>query len=392
MDDGNNMIIYVLILFSFIYLAYKYDYLHQTRNKILWYKLSCLILILLAGLRNHVGGDTFNYISKFEEWPNLKELFYYKYSLSELTQPLWFLINSTLKTIIPDFTIVQIFHAVVSNILLFRFFKYTTPCLFSAILCSYCIYWWNFNFEILRESLCVALYLNALLELNKGKIWKYIIICLPALFIHYFSFIIIAITLIIHYIPKKHVILLSILCSSIFLFLNPGMISSIIGGFLTITNPELLPTVENYLINDSYGFHQLNIFGIILQFIILLPTILLIKAYYKDSNKQFLVKLLCLYGVIIIFIAKILILARLQNYLLPVFVITVLNYLNENIHKKRYAYYIVFLVFTYYTISYINDFYQPPANSNLKYDCRYIPYKSIFQEEDKLRTFYYSVD
>lgn len=386
--------IYLVLLIFFLILAYKYDYLNHTANKTKWYNFSCLVLILFSGLRNHVGGDTFNYIYNFDHCPNLIEVISNgRLIISELTQPLWFLINSSLKTVVDDFTIVQVFHAILCNVLLFRFIKHTTTKIFTAVAFSYCIFWWNFNFEIMRESLCVVLFLNATLELSKGNVKKYIIICLPALFVHYFSFVIACLGLLMHYLPKK-IYLLAIGCVCIaFLLADTSFLIENILAFLAFTGEDLVTIAGEYLYSDDYGFNSLNIFGIIQQCITLLPAIIVLFYFNKQKDKQTETNLMILYILFAIATSKLSICSRFLNYFLPVYVVSVLNFLSDKSHRKGLNYYIILFIFLFQTYTYIDSFYKPAFNdtSTQTYDIRYIPYKSIFQNPDPLRESKYSI-
>ncbi len=380
--------IYLVLLIFFLVLAYKYDYRNRTHNKMWWYKFSCLVLILFSGLRNHVGGDTFNYIYKFENYPNLIELTSRGgVIISELSQPLWFLINSTLKTIINDFTLVQVFHAIVCNVLLFRFINHTTTKIFTAVAVSYCIFWWNFNFEIMRESLCVVLFLNAVLELSKGNVKKYIIICLPALFIHYFSFVIICLGLLMYYQPKKLFMIAMGIVTITLLALNTTRIVDYILSFLVVSGEDLETIAERYLSSDDYGFNLLNIFGIIQQCLTLLPAVIILLYLNRQKDKKIETKLIVLYIFFAVATSKLSICSRFLNYFLPVYVVFIINYLSDKSRRKGINRYIVLFIFLFQTYSYINAFYRPSFNdtSNLSYDCRYFPYKSIFQDPDPPR-------
>ena len=378
---------YISIFLLFLFLSYYYDIKGNKAGYNTWVKFCCVILILLAGLRNHVGGDTFNYIYHFDQWPNLQELFSTKLSLSEVSQPLWFLINCILKTIYPDFVVVQIFHAIVVNFLIFRFIKKTTDKVFIATLFVYCIVWWNFNFEIMRESLCVVIYLNSLLELKRKKVSRFILFSIPCLLIHYFSFVIIVFTLLVYYLNNRTTILLIGVIILVLLVFR-DIFSNIALEIAFMTAEDLSERLEDYIYGDVYGTTSLNLFGVFLKLLLLLQPILVIYSYYTDKKTNSLdSKLLMLYILFFIITAVFPIFSRFLNYLMVLLIIASINYLIQNKRKRTLPYYVVYLLFIYNMMAGINEFYTPsPSYSgNNKYDCRYIPYKNVFEMPDATR-------
>lgn len=377
---------YIFLLLLFLGLAYFYDIKRNTRGYNTWVNICCFLLILLAGLRNHVGGDTFNYIYNFEQCPKLQELSIKQLSMSEISQPLWFLINSVLKTCCDDFIIVQLFHATIVNVLIFRFLKLTTNKVFVALLFVYCIAWWNFNFEIMRESLCVAIYLNSLFELKNKSVLRYILINIPSFLIHYFSFVIIILTLLIYFLDnKKTMIVLG--CVAFIALLYEDTFSNLAMKMAIITSGDLSERWESYLYGDIYGVTSLNFFGIAIKIILLLQPVIMLLFYAKRTSRNSLeLKLLMMYLLFFVTTAIFPIFSRFSNYLLVVFIVGSVNFLFCSKRVKSLSYFIVLALFVYNLVNGIREFYSPqPWEMNRTYDCRYIPYTSVFESPDLVR-------
>lgn len=394
------MIIYVVILILFIVLSYKYDYKNKVIGYNKWINICLVILILLAALRNRVGGDTINYQLRFDEWPNLFELINSKIDLSEQSQSLWFLLNCMLKTIVDDFVVVQFFHAIVFNVLLFRFITKTTEKRFTAIMFTYCIVWWNFNFEVLRESLCIAIYLNSLLYLKENKIKQYFLINIPCFFIHYYSFVMIGITFVIYFMNKRTLSTAIFILTCLFIFSNnETLINSLMNLSLTISDEtteflvseDMIEKAEEYLEGDVYGATSLNLFGILVQMVgVTFPFIVAYNLRFSEE-KQLFEKLLWLYILLFIIKSKFPIFSRFENYLLIPLIIETVNYINSKRLSHRIPKNVVIVLFVYLSIRTVIEFYLPPQSliNNHSYDCRYFPYTTIFEEPDKLRELYY---
>lgn len=373
------------------FLMVKFDFNKKavnvtSRKEEKWQYVVVVVLILLAGLRNRVGGDTINYESHFVDYPNLWELFRSKSWWEELSQPIWFLINVALKTIWDDFLIVQFFHAVIVNCLLYRFIRRSTTKEFTVYAVMFCILWWNFNFEILRESLCVALFLNGLLCLKQGKVGKYLLWCLPALGIHYFSFVIVGIVLVFYYINNTVSYFVVILSVLFLLFINTGNLSDWMVMMSLLSGDASEETMEKYIYGDKFGTTSLNFFGIVLFLITLvLPVIVAIK----HNNGAFMKRMILLFIIIAIFQAKFPIISRFANYLWPVLIVEAINYLYAVRIKSIYS--LAVLCLLLYNVGHFTiSFYRPfDSQTGLSYDCRYIPYTSVFQDPNPVRERYY---
>ena len=203
------MIPYILVFILLLFFSFRYDLSEKkTEGKRSSEIIMLIVLIFFAGLRNRVGSDTIDYMDDYEMAPSLTELLNNKYLLEEIIQPLWAIFMSFCKTISGSFVLFQFAHAILFNLLLFNFIKHTTNKVFLFFLFFYCIDWWNYSFEILRESLCVVIFLNALLYyFRTKKILVYIGICIPALLIHWMAFVPILITPLCFYIKDKKLIL-----------------------------------------------------------------------------------------------------------------------------------------------------------------------------------------
>ena len=127
------MLIYIVILLILIYLSYWNDYKGHTAKFDSQYRWTMIMLILLAGLRNHVGSDSIGYEHNFEDihllFRNVKSV----KDIFTISQPFWNLSLYLVKITTDSFVVFQFFHAIVLNVLVFRFVKKVTPYCFTAI-------------------------------------------------------------------------------------------------------------------------------------------------------------------------------------------------------------------------------------------------------------------
>lgn len=155
--------IFVIILVFLSFLAYQYDIKGKgaKRNRDIWYKIILWVLILVAGLRYRLGGDSIPYLYCFYNripylWEfQLEDIFKHQY------EPLFLLFNIIIKSLVGKFFIVQIIHASIVNILIFKYFKKHSRFPFLCVLIYFIWMYILFNFEVMRASLSVVICLFA---------------------------------------------------------------------------------------------------------------------------------------------------------------------------------------------------------------------------------------
>lgn len=382
------MSIYIIILVFLIIASYIYDIKRYLKLKAIVYKFSLLILILLSGLRYRIGIDTLRYESYFENYPTISDFITNNTIHYDIfNQPLWFIINVLCKSIYNDFLIVQVVHAIIVNVLIFKFIEKTCSKQFMAVILYYCICYWDFNFEILRESLCVAIYLNALLVyIDTKSVNKFIIYVLPIIFIHWFSFIILIFTLIYIHFDYKKLAIFSALAICFIYFLSPSFIlNSFILKF--VINADWHERINYYTMNDIYDSSRMSFLGEIFVFLtqILFPFWL---SKFRNDRLNILYKLLLLMAVIMVFRTKFVMFYRFSNYIMIVLIILSLNTI-FTVKNKPLIKPIIVIYLIYLQIHYVVMFYKPSSletRQHVKYDCRYIPYSSyLTKEKDPIR-------
>lgn len=186
--------IYIILFFISFIGMYAYEIWHSNitsitvgkafqRKKILFYHFECLALILVAGLRYEVGGDTLIYMEYFKEDPSLTELAHFDF-LTARFNPLWYVFQAICKSIINKFWFFQLVHATVFNMILFRFFRRHCNRFMTAAFLYTVYFFITFNTETLRASLAICVWLFAFDFLLEKKWLKYYILCIIAMGFH----------------------------------------------------------------------------------------------------------------------------------------------------------------------------------------------------------------
>lgn len=384
------MIPYILVVLLLLFLIIQYDVEKRKIGKELWQWVVVVVLVLMAGLRYHVGTDTPSYeYDYYHTIPYLNNCFHDSDSFS---QPLWVLLMSLCKTISGSFVFFQFAHAIIINLLIFRFIKRTTKYVFSSFLLTFCLTWWNLSFEVLRESICVAVYLNAVLLLREHKYVKYIILGLIIIGFHWFGFVIVLITPIVTHVNEKIMISLSVLLAVfLFFFVDTSffdLLEMLASDHMSGGAQERL---DSYLGKEGgQGRASYNLMGMLSVFIlsVLFPllTIFFIK---KDERYKYFINIIILFVVVGVLQTKMVIFGRFFNYLYIILIVCCLHVVYE--HKIRVPlirlfYNILVLIFVVYNG--IMPFYMPDPSeprTNIHYNCYHIPYKTIFEEPDPIR-------
>lgn len=373
------MFIYLFLFILIIIFCFKYDYQsHNNTNKHNSFYLLCIILSLVAGLRYHIGSDTANYMEDFEEIPTIND-FLNAIELEDLSQSLWYLFNSICKSIIDDFILIQLIHSFIVNILIGRFIYKTCKKPFIALLAYLCCCWWNFNFEIMRESLCISIYLNLIYEyIQKNNIYKFLLYSSPLFLIHHFAFIPIILTFLLHFVKYKHILYFGLPVTIIVYFLSS---EASLTGYLalfsgTLGEGDVMIRAMNYIQSSQYGFITSNIIGI--AFILLTKVLYSFVVSLDKGINPMIAKLLLLCGLVYILQLKIMIFVRFVNYWQIILFVYAINYFLSN--KKNIIYSYMIVVFVYNVYLGINSFLTPLDIDKSKYDSRYIPYSSYFDK------------
>jgi hypothetical protein len=349
-----------------------------------------IILILIAGFRWKVGGDSLGYQERFDS------LVYPIYQLDKINfikvgwEPGYLLINSLCKTIIPEFWFFQLVHASFVNIVLFQFFKRYTPYYFTAILFYSVLYYFYFNMEILREIIPICIFVRFMYPaLEEENYKKYYILNVIMIFFH-----------------NSAVILLLIPFLSKFKLNKKGFIILGFAIVMIITVFSLFPNIVNvFAITDSlsskfikYSKYSLSLNGMVYNFIIFafLPYCLikLNERYYK---KLYFEKLIFPYFFIIAIYISYSGFGRFINYfglfMLVFFVNTLYMIMHVKVFRKVRLIFIILFSFgpLYYKYQYYSISYDHIVKETTKFNM-YYPYSSVFNKEDyyKYRAAIYS--
>jgi len=341
------------------------------------YGLLLLAFILLAGLRNKVGGDSFSYQYVFEddiktlfEVPFFGDLFHNE---NVTWEPLFVFSLSIVKSLGAGFWLFQLVHAIFINVVIFNFIKKYTRYKYTALLFYAFFYYLYFNTEILRESIAVAVFLIAYPYLKNKSYLKYFCLVLVGIGFHTSALILLIIPLLrLFKLDKKGVTYLTLLLFIAFFsnVLFSSFLSDVFGGFS-----------DKF---DRYANIKLNINGMIFTFgmFVFFPFFLIkyLKLDRKDLPFNDLLFTYFMFAVIFVGING---LGRFINYLGIFMIIYLCNAIyilkinGSRIAMSNFVILLLFLIPFYYKYTYYNAVIL--ASSNSKKIEIYYPYYFIFE-------------
>ncbi len=174
---------YLTIIISLLLLIYHYDYCGQKKYRLKWYIVILIAFVLTAGLRYRLGTDTITYDREFPELPSLSEFFYFDFDKTRYGKGYLFF-NAIARSISDNFVVMQIVQSTFINIVIFYFFYKNTKNIFTCVLLYSVLAYFDFNFEIIRESCAVAVFLIGWKYFKTNQWVKYYLLVVLAILFH----------------------------------------------------------------------------------------------------------------------------------------------------------------------------------------------------------------
>ena len=378
--------IYLLVLILLLIPVIKYDWMAKTGGEKFWYYSCLAVLILLAGLRYRVGGDTLIYMSMFEDYPKLDELKYFDFAEAKYN-PLWYILNAFSRSIYDSFTFFKIIHAVFVNSVFFWFFrKYCPSYYFSAIILYYIGYFCYFNMEVLRESLCISILLLSIPFYMRKQWLLYCLMCVISLLLHYSAVVMFFLPFLLFFKKPswKWQITIFVIVLFVMRVVNIPVLLLDVLGF----NEQLTILFNSYLEN------QRNIMGIIAEIIKYMPVFLFLffRERIGQTDKYDFTPLIM--GVVIFYTLSMSIgaFSRFINYFVPFIIVYAVNSIYKlfSLDFKRLQISCISLIFGFMllcmnmVVYYFGDHSETLPNTRL-YNIFYPYYSALNPKRDEHR-------
>lgn len=241
--------IYLSVLFILLYFSFYYDINGKTKGRNFFYRFMLLLFILIAGFRWRLGVDTPNYLYNFYHYiPTLDKFSFTDYSIGQ--SPFFVLMNSLVKSCGGRFYIVQLIHATIVNVLVFRYIKRHSSFIFTSVFFYAIFAYTSYNMEIMRGSLSIVICLFANDCILEKKWMKGYFLLIVALFFHPQTIVMFLMPFL--FFLRLNKIGIMILVASFFVGI---VIMQLFGDYLWIfeADENVENKISNYINSEHYG-------------------------------------------------------------------------------------------------------------------------------------------
>jgi len=367
--------IYIILIAILIWGAYNYDYRQREspQNGYLYFELICLVIV--STFRYKVGADTLMYMLQYDIVDGMDELKHYNVLTSECGF-LWYVFLAICQYL-GSFYWEQFLHAVFVNVAIFYFFKKHSRYYYSCVLLYGIVLFTYFNFEIMRASLGIGIWLLYGYDyLVEKKFIKYTLVAIIACFFH----IEMAFLFLLPFMYKLRDVKISIntLVLLIFVSIAAEMAFSVTDGITEFFSYSDYSThkITMYAeaINDNLSFA-----GVVMYFIRFFPyfiALFLCKNCTDFASRNERMLIIIMIVVSFVGIKYSVLVGRLVDILYPIYIL----HLVKGLYLSRYS----FVLLKSITVSFvILTIYVNYTNGSSGYENwrRYLPYSNIIDKE-----------
>lgn len=337
------------------------------------YVITFLVLTCIAGFAYELGADTDEYLSFYRglapiEKLNRNIIESYRYQAG------FTIFCSFLRQVSDNYLLFQIVHALLLNIVIFRFVKKFSTNPYLALLVYCVVNFLEFNFEIQRESLAVVCGMFAFEMWEMGK--KYIALGFVVLgyFFHFSILAILFLPLIQKFKPtNKNLTILVVMAA-----LSPWVWQAIPNAELLLaltTDQDFYEHYINQSLTENYNlFYYVNFYLVN----IIIPGV----ALFILRNKEYKYKNLII-GFMVFRSMSLFSYAfyRFSNFYAPFYWIILGEALYYLVSKYKSAKFIIVIASVYFIFNINNTklMWFDPATGKKNYE-RYYPYVSVFED------------
>lgn len=374
--------LYAIIVLMLICCIYIYDVYKCITYKYFAFYAFVFLLICLNVFSYQIGGDTPNYIYSWEnEYRSIFEVnLFDEFDLRIKERPGWIMLTSFLKGICDNFIILRLVLACWVNLIVAYFIRCNTRFIFSALLIYFVAIYFNYNFEILRESIAITFFLLSY-KYFVNRLWvKYFSCFLCAFMFHESSLIMLIIPLfvLVNKLSNKQVMIMVL---GIYVIL---MLVDLVSLLIKIVpeNFSFYMKFQAYMESEFYSASKVS--NRLLSFFasVFFPFVAFYVLRKYSGNKQF--SIIILLSIIFnILTLSVFIFYRFSNYiLLPLSIayLEVFSLVSKKfiLGKNRLALFVPILsIYLIYKVD--NVYFSGKENElGLRFYDRYYPYTFIF--------------
>ena len=361
--------------------VYKYDIKTKCHYKYTCFYGFFILLIILNIMSCRIGGDMEIYSYKYEYvYKSFLEVDLINEFTTGKEQPGWILLRLFAKSVCDNIIFFKLIHALFVNFSIAHFFKKHTTHIFSAVLAYFIVSYFNYNFEILRESISVSIFLLAFDFMIAGKWLKYLAYFFVAYLFHESALVMLIIPF--FFLFRKLTIgyMFGLLMIIYFVFLQIDLMSILLE--IVPDQAYFYDKFYAYMNSSTYGENEVNLLMFTLaSFVMPVISYYILRLYRRNNYFSIIILISVVFNLLT---AKIFIFYRFNNYILiplSVAYVEVIYIISKKIVicKKEVLsipLLIVYLMYKTYSI-----YFQNESMANGKFYNRYYPYSSLIDRD-----------
>ncbi len=177
--------LYLFIVILILVGTVIFDIIGFRKGRLDYFWFIVILLIIMSGFAYRLGGDGYVY---YREYGTYVDIFHldarYLDKYSSIRLPGWMILSSITKTFVTDYWFFKLVHAIIVNGLFAYGLCKCTRYIFTALLFYFVLIYFNFNFQVLRESVAIGIFMYSLQFYFSKKWLKYYLCCVLALTFH----------------------------------------------------------------------------------------------------------------------------------------------------------------------------------------------------------------
>lgn len=378
--------VYIVLLLFILLGVFLYDVKKYNKGRVEFFYFVFLLMSLITGLSYRLGGDIIGYTYEYYDYVSI---FDDKVSLSYFfdfhdRMPLWVFVNVLFRTFDADFFLFHLFQVLMINFAVCSILKKYTHCSFLSILLYGVLAFPLFNYEVMRESLAISVFLYSIRYFVHFKVIPYYFFAAISLGFHMSAIILFLIPLL-KIIPNTKIGMTIMIggCLAILLFSNVFL-----SYLLILLDVDFLSDkAYGYFTRERYGSSILSPSFIINILFYLFVPYYINYIHKKNSNIKELeiYSLVAAYTIVYCSTLIVPIFYRINNYFVIFFIVYFVNAVSVSYSKRiivnKLIHRISFLIILLFIFFKVNNVYLAPVGyTSFPSYRRYIPYSSIFTE------------
>jgi len=364
-------------------LIFHYDVNEKSQNKMTAYYILMCWYIAISAFQYSMGSDMPGYMNEYND-THWKDISWNTLLGFNNRQFGWILLMNLSKLLSNDFVFLKTIQAIFVNVIFFQFFKRQTKAIFTSIL-LYSIYLYlDFNLNLMRQSIAVAIFLLGYRYYTDKSWLKYYIIVFISIMFHNSAIVLLFLPILqLLKINKKSLVLLSISILAFLLSIRLLPLTDLLLNSLTILiKSDIFMLAELYLNNEKYGHSNVPLISFLLLSLLYLWTIFFNYRYNLFNSTSDLL-IVFTYLFIMILNSSIPIFNRFNLYFAPILISILSNFtiFYPKIKLPNFSKSFIFFFIIIFSYSSINALFQINTSYGDRQIVQFYPYYSVFNKK-----------